>query len=143
MTRTLLRGLRYAWSLPNTTLGAILVAGAVVTGGRARAVSGVLEAHGGLVTFFLRRLVPLPGGASAMTLGHVVVGRDVASLDRTRSHERAHVRQFEQWGPFFLPAYLAASVIATLRRRHYYRDNWFEKEAVAAAAIEPLTSTVT
>ena len=64
-----------------------------------------------------------------MTLGHVVVGRDAGSLERTRAHERAHVRQYSVWGPFFLPAYCLASLIAALRGRHYYRDNQFEREA--------------
>lgn len=129
--RGLIRGARYAWSLPNTALGAVLAAAAIASGGKVAIVAGVLEAHGGVVAFVLRRMVPLHGGASAMTLGHVVLGRDGVCLDRTRAHERAHVRQCEQWGPLFLPAYLAASVIAALGRGHYYRDNWFEKEAVA------------
>ena len=64
-----------------------------------------------------------------MTLGHVVLGRDQASLDRSRAHERVHVRQAERWGPLFLPAYLAASVWSLLRGRHYYQDNCFEREA--------------
>jgi hypothetical protein len=128
-----IRFARYAWSLPNSALGALLVALAVASGGRAARVSGVVEAHGGALAFLLRRLIPLRGGASAMTLGHVVVARDRACLDRTRAHERAHVRQYERWGPLFLPAYIAASVIAFMRGQHYYRDNRFEKEAVAAA----------
>lgn len=123
------KGARYAWSLPNSALGAVLVAAALATGGRAAVVDGVLEAHGGVLVVILRRLVPLRGGASAMTLGHVVVARDAACLERTRTHERAHVRQSEQWGPFFLPAYFAASLAVAFRGRHYYLDNPFEREA--------------
>ena len=129
----LIRAARYAWSLPNSVPGIALAVVAVVSGGSATVVSGVLEAHGGAVALILRHLVPLRGGASAMTLGHVVVGRDVVCLERTRAHERAHVRQAESWGPFFLPAYVIASMAAFLRGRHYYRDNWFEKKAVEAA----------
>ena len=121
--------MRVIWALPNTILGLILTLAALCTGGRTAVVNGVVESHGGAVAFMLRRLVLIRGGASAMTLGHVVVGRDPASLERTRSHERVHVRQYETWGPFFLPAYLAATLIAAARGRHYYLDNHFERAA--------------
>jgi hypothetical protein len=109
----------------------VLTACALSTGGRATIRDGVIETRGGAATFLLRHLTLLPGGASAMTVGHVVLGRDMHNLDRTRTHERVHVRQYETWGPFFLPAYLAASVIALTRGRHYYRDNPFEEAARA------------
>ncbi len=129
-----MRALAYAWALPTTVVGLALVAVAVTTGARAALVEGVLEAHGGLLDPFLRRGVPLRGGASAMTLGHVVVGRDPDALARTRLHERVHVRQAERWGPFFVPAYVLASVICSARGGHYYRDNRFERDAVAVAS---------
>jgi hypothetical protein len=68
-------------------------------------------------------------GAWAMTLGHVVLGRDGRCLDFCREHELAHVRQVERWGPFFLPAYVIASLIEQTRGNHYYFDNWFERDA--------------
>lgn len=68
-----------------------------------------------------------------MTLGHVVIGRDAQSLERTRDHERVHVRQCERWGPAFLPAYLLCSAWMFLTRQDPYRDNPFEKEAFARA----------
>jgi hypothetical protein len=77
----------------------------------------------------LQHLVPLRGGALAITLGHIVLGRDAAALDSTRTHERVHVRQVERWGLFFLPAYLLSSLLALLRGHDSYRDNWFEREA--------------
>ena len=43
--------------------------------------------------------------------------------------ERVHVRQYERWGPFFLPAYFACSLAALARGRDAYRANPFEKEA--------------
>jgi len=132
-SRVLIRALRYAWALPNSVLGAALAVSALASGGRATMVDGVVEAHGGLVTLVLRHMVPLQGGASAMTLGHVVLGRDAASLQRTRAHERAHVRQYEAWGLLFIPAYVMASIVVASRGRHYYRDNRFEREAVASA----------
>ena len=64
-----------------------------------------------------------------MTLGHVVLGRDAAALDRCRVHEQAHVRQYEAWGPFFLPAYFIAGLLAYLRGGNPYWDNSFERDA--------------
>lgn len=129
------RALAYGWALSATAVGLLLVGVALATGARAAIVDGVVEAHGGLLDPFLRRCVPLRGGASAMTLGHVVVGRDARALDRTRAHERAHVRQTERWGPFFLPAYVVSSFVAAFRGGHYYRDNRFERDAVEVAAL--------
>jgi len=126
---TLKRLPRYLWCFPTTLLGLFFLHPALLTGGRARVVDGVLEIHGGLARLFLEKCTLLPGGASAMTLGHVVLGRDELSLDRTRAHERIHVRQCETWGPFFLPAYGIASAVALLRGRDPYLDNRFEIEA--------------
>ena len=42
---------------------------------------------------------------------------------------RAHIQQYERWGPLFIPAYLAGSVWAMLCRRHPYFGNPFEIEA--------------
>lgn len=124
---------KYAWASPTTALGLLIVGLTMASGGRAGIVSGVIEAHGGFASWYLRRIVPLPGGASAMTVGHVVIGRDAASLASTREHERVHVRQCERWGPFFIPAYFAASGWAWLRGRDPYRDNPFEREAYGAS----------
>jgi hypothetical protein len=89
----------------------------------------VLEVHGPVLAWLLSRMTPVAGGAAAMTLGHVVIAADGASLDATRAHERVHVRQCEVWGPLFIPAYLASSGWAALRGRHFYFDNWFERDA--------------
>ncbi|HEV8605239.1 MAG TPA: hypothetical protein VGQ99_07735 [Tepidisphaeraceae bacterium] len=130
----------YAWSSPTSLLGLFFLHPTLLTGGRARVHSGVLEIHGGLTSFFLTHCTLLPGGASAMTLGHVVLGRDQSSLDRTRPHERIHVSQCETWGPFFLPAYAIASLIALLRRQDPYLDNQFERDARNRATnIPPLS----
>lgn len=123
------RALLYLWTLPTTAVGLCLGAPALLSGGRMQWVEGVLEIHGGFVGYFLREWTMLDGGASAMTLGHVVLGRDLHCLEWSRSHERVHVRQCERWGPFFLPAYGMASLVAKLRGGDAYRDNPFEKEA--------------
>jgi hypothetical protein len=131
--------LAYAWAAPNTALGLAFVGLACVTGGRARLEQGVVEAHGGALPLLLRWLL-VPHGAAAVTLGHTVLGCDDRCLHRFRRHEHAHVAQYERWGPFFLPAYFAASVAAIVRGGHAYRDNVFEVAARAAetpAIAEP------
>lgn len=122
---------RYIWSFPTTMFGLLFIPLALVSKGNLRIVAGVLEIHGGLVAAFLKSCVPLRCGASALTLGHVVLGRDPACLDATRRHERVHVRQCELWGPAFLPAYCAASLWALLHGKDPYRDNYFERQAIA------------
>ena len=127
------RAIIYLWTFPTTLVGLWLLPFAVITGGGASIIDGVLEIHGGIVAFLLRYCTFLKGGASAMTFGHVVLGRDAELLDLTRAHERVHVRQAERWGPLFIPAYLMGSLIALLRGRSAYFDNPFEREAYDAA----------
>ena len=123
------RILVYLWVLPTTLIGLLFLVPALLSGGKIRVVQGVLELHGGLVRWFLCHCTLLRGGASAMTLGHVVLGRDEQLLNATRKHERVHVRQCERWGPLFLPAYLIAALITFLRGKRAYMDNPFEREA--------------
>jgi hypothetical protein len=124
-----LRMLTYLWALPTTMFGLLFVPLAIFSRGGVRFVSGVIEVHGGIVDFFLRRCTLLPNGASAMTLGHVVLGRDQFLLDATRDHERVHVKQAERWGPLFIPAYLTTSIVQWARGKRAYDDNPFEREA--------------
>jgi uncharacterized protein (DUF2062 family) len=119
---------RYVWAAPTTALG-LLVVLAGLWRAQARVVEGVLEVHGPLLAWLLAHLALVPGGATAMTLGHVVIARDRRSLELTRAHERVHVRQCEAWGPLFVPVYLAASLSAVWRGRNFYFDNRFEVEA--------------
>jgi hypothetical protein len=124
--RLLTRPLAYAWAFPTTAVGLVAGGLTLVSGGKVQHCRGTLEFHGGLAHRFLAsRMV----GAAAMTLGHVIIGRDRHCLDRCRDHEQVHVRQVERWGVFFIPAYVAASGWAWARRRHYYLDNWFERDA--------------
>ena len=126
---TALRVLAYVWALPTTVVGLPFLALALLTGGGVQLHTGVLEVYGGWVAWLLRHGTLVRGGASALTLGHVVLGRDRAALERTRGHERSHVRQCERWGPAFIPAYLAVGAWLLLRGRDAYRDNPFEREA--------------
>jgi hypothetical protein len=122
------RLLAYAWAAPTTVVGLLVGGLTLASGGRAQTCRGALEFHGGFSAWMLTRLA----GAWAMTLGHVIVGRDLWALEVCRDHEQAHVRQAELWGPLFLPAYLASSAWEWAHRRqgrHYYFDNYFERDA--------------
>jgi hypothetical protein len=129
------RWLVYLWAFPITALGLLVAAMVALGGGEMRVVDGVLEVSGGAADFCLRRIVGLVlrGGASAMTLGHVVLGRSPELLLSTRAHERVHVRQCEKWGPLFIPAYVFASLWAWVTGRRPYRDNFFERQAFQLA----------
>jgi hypothetical protein len=64
----------------------------------------------------------------AQTLGRYIFAREPLSPEFVE-HEVEHVRQWERLGPLFLPAYLASSVSALVRRRHPYWTNRFELAA--------------
>jgi hypothetical protein len=118
----------YVWASPNSVIGIALGALALLFGARLRAVQGALEFSGGLLGGLLAS-PSLGCPFRAITFGHVILGTDDATLDCARAHEQVHVRQYEQWGPFFLPAYVASSAWQLLRGRRCYRDNWFERQA--------------
>ena len=122
------RLLRYLWAGPTTLIG-IALAIASLRRGHVAIVDGVIEAHSPFLKRALASLTPLARGADAMTLGHVVIGRDAHALELSRTHERVHVRQYESWGPLFVPAYLLAGFCALARGGHPYFDNKFEQEA--------------
>jgi hypothetical protein len=123
------RALQLFWASPGSLLGLGIGVIGLATGGRWRRRGKTLEFWGGAVTSFLTNIPWMPGGALAMTLGHVILGVSPAALDVTRDHELVHVRQYERWGPLFLPAYLSFSAWLWLCRRDPYRDNPFEREA--------------
>lgn len=120
---------RYAWASPTTMVGLVAGGLTLATRGKAQVRRGTLEFHGGFARWTLERT---PIRASAMTLGHVILGRDPVCLDACRDHEQVHVRQVERWGPAFLPAYFLASFWAWSRGGHAYLDNRFEREARTA-----------
>jgi hypothetical protein len=132
--RTSYRVLLYLWASPATGLGLLLVGPALLGGGSARIVDGVIEATGSIVTRLLKGGLPFVGPVAALTLGHVVLGCDTVCLTKTRAHERVHVRQYERWGPLMIPLYLLAGLVVYIRRGNPYRDNPFEKEAVEKTA---------
>jgi hypothetical protein len=119
----------YGWAGPNTLLG--LGAGLVMLlfGAAVHRVQGAIEFSGGAIgLLFASRLQPFR--FQAVTFGHVILGTSAAALAGAREHEQVHVRQYERWGPFFLPAYLASSAWQLVTGRHVYHDNYFERQAV-------------
>jgi hypothetical protein len=114
----------YAWTAPTTLIGLTAGALTLLSGGKVQRRRGALEFHGGFARWIACRV-----GFDAITLGHAILGRNEFCLEIVRDHEQAHVRQAERWGPAFIPAYLVASVLAWRRGEHYYRGNWFERDA--------------
>lgn len=125
-----LRLAAYAWVAPNTLTGLLAGVLMLLGGGRVEAVAGVVEFSGGALGM-LARALPAPMRFCAITLGHAILCTSAAELAAVRKHEHVHVRQYERWGPLFLPAYLCASLWALARGRRPYRDNRFEREAYA------------
>lgn len=126
----LLRAARLIWAGPNTLLGILAGCFALASGGGVQICRGCVEFHGGVVRMVMKRLLG-GGGASAITFGHCILGQTIEDLAWARNHEHVHVRQYERWGPFFIPAYLAASAWQWSRGRNAYLDNPFEVEAYA------------
>jgi hypothetical protein len=75
----------YLWAGPNTCLGIAL---GWLLGGTFDIHTGVVEIHGPRVAAVLNGLW-LP--ATAITLGHCVLGQNADALRMTRVHERVHV----------------------------------------------------
>lgn len=118
--------LRLLWASPNSLLGILCGLCGLLSGGKMQWRHGCLEFYGGLVSWGLART---PIAATAMTLGHTILGRDALALEQARAHEHVHVRQYATWGPLFLPAYLGCAALLWLGGKHPYWDNPFEREA--------------
>jgi hypothetical protein len=127
------RVLRYLWAAPYTAVGVVLGTLGLLAGGQWRIHEGVLEFFGGRIGKSLAGM-PRSLGFAAMTLGHVILAVDRSALVQLRDHEEVHVRQYERWGPLFVPAYLLSSLMQLLRGRNPYRENHFERQAYATVA---------
>jgi hypothetical protein len=126
--RLLLKFATYLWVMPISLPALLLALLARAGGAKVRWRDGVLEACGGFLPALLARVYP-PMPIAAITLGHVVLAQHQGDLERTRAHERVHVRQYERWGGLFPLIYLGASFAVMLRGGNPYRDNPFEREA--------------
>lgn len=122
------RSLRYLWAAPASLAGLALAAPAMLLGAKARVVRGAIEVGGGWLERGVQRL-PGPYRFGAITFGHVIIGINEPVLAACRDHEHVHVRQYERWGPLFIPLYLASSLLELVRGGDPYLDNHFEREA--------------
>ena len=107
--------LAYLWGAPWSLIGLFLS----LFFRRRRVVEGILLCEGA------QWPARLGWRYSAITFGHVVLCVGEASPELLR-HEIVHVRQYERWGPLFVPAYLCAALWARLRGGSAYTDNAFE-----------------
>ena len=112
------------WSLGGLAVG---VAG-ILTGGGMRRRGPILEFWGGILPLFLKYF-PFIAGSPVATFGHVVLGRCPRRLDACRPHQLIHVKQYERWGPLFVPAYLTWWFLLWCGGKRPYYDNPFEREA--------------
>lgn len=127
---------KYCWAAPYSLVGLLFGLLAVLLGATGRRADGALEFGGGGLGRVLRWL-PARFSFSAITFGHVILGVDHMTLAEMREHEQVHVRQYERWGPLYVPAYLVSSLVEFLRGRNPYRDNYFERQAYAQAPSRP------
>lgn len=123
-----MRWVRVLWASPNSLIGLLLAGLFLLAGAQWRRVDGVLEValkHRAAARPCVGWRLPF----TAITFGHVVLGVSARELDHLRAHEHTHVRQYERWGPLFLPAYLLAGAWQWTCGRRAYRDNPFEVAA--------------
>ncbi len=123
--------LLWVWVSPATVIGLAVGLASLLFGGRVQRIGRTLEFWGGPGGWLLRRGLPIP--AAAMTLGHVILGRSRDDLTAARAHEWVHVRQYERWGPLFIPVYLGLCGWQWIRGRHPYWDHPFERAAYREA----------
>ena len=116
------------WAFPNTLFGLLIACLGMCFGGHVQIRGRAIEFYDGGTKWFLHRF-PYGQYTLALTLGHTILGQTDASLDIARDHETIHLRQYERWGPFFLPAYFLSSLYMSFSGRQFYRDNPFEREA--------------
>lgn len=130
------RSLRHVWrALPGDLMGLAVMRGCgirapsrVVDAGD---VSAVLVEHPNVERYFEVQLLPV----QAQTLGRYVFARGPIP-DHTLQHEVEHIRQWQRFGPFYLPLYFGSSAVALLRGRRPYLDNRFESAARRRADLE-------
>ena len=120
--------IRILWASPNTLLGLALGVLGVPFGARMHLAEGTLQV--------LRYPFLKPFPACAVTFGHCVLYRrgtgpddparrhDRQGWQRIGDHERAHVRQYERWGPFFLLVYLVSALRPGIHWMERQADDW-------------------
>ena len=135
MKRRIFKPLFVLWTLPNTILGCVFGVVGLAFGGKVQIKRGAIEFYSGGTKWIMQHLLPNGQFVLAITLGHSILGQTEAALDISRDHEHVHVRQYERWGPLFIPAYFIASFIAWMQGKDPYRGNSFEVEAYGQEPI--------
>ena len=118
----------YLWPLPVTLLGLGISLLPFVGSRRFTVRRGCVGVYGPGMQSLLSRL-PTPGGAAAITLGHVILAIDYRAFDESFEHEWIHVKQYLWWWPLFLPAYGINSLWQWILGKDPYWDNDFEIQA--------------
>ena len=122
------RWVKLIWALPNSLIGLVLALIPLLAGGRAKVSSGALEVtyrDEGAACGRFARWLPF----RAIVFGHVILAVTCEELVAIGAHERVHVRQYERWGPMFLPAYALSGAWQWVNGRDAYFDNYFERQA--------------
>ena len=119
---------KIVWAAPWSLWGLAIGTSSLVTGGGVRRAGHIVEFWGGFLPIFLRYF-PFVAGSPVATFGHVVLGRSERHLDACRPHQMIHVRQYEFWGPLFVPTYLISGLVLWCCGKHPYYDNPFERQA--------------
>jgi hypothetical protein len=113
------------WSVWGLAVGCL----GLLTGGGVQRSGRILEFWGGRFLPLFLRTFPFIAGSPVATFGHVVVGRTQRHLEACRPHQLVHVRQYECWGPLFVPTYLTWWFVLWCCGKRPYYDNPFEREA--------------
>jgi hypothetical protein len=123
-----LKLLKLIWASPCSAVGVLLAGIPLALGGEAKWSSGALE-----VTY--RRSLASCGKLAnqlpfrGIVFGHVILAVAGEELRTIGPHERAHVEQYERWGPLFLLAYAGSSAWQLVNGRGPYWYNYFEVQA--------------
>jgi hypothetical protein len=115
-------------ALPGDLLGLMVMRGCGIAAPTREVEAGdvavLLVEDARIRRWFRAQLIPV----RAQTLGRFVFARETVPAD-ILAHECEHIRQWERFGPFYLPLYFGSSALALLQGRRPYRDNAFESAA--------------
>jgi len=133
-------GARNLWrALPGDLLGLTVMRGCGISSPTreidAGDVRAVLVEDVRVDRWFRAQLMPV----RAQTLGRYVFAREPMPDDIV-AHECEHIRQWQRFGPLYLPLYFGSSAVASLRGRPAYWDNRFEVAARRRAELETAAS---
>jgi hypothetical protein len=134
------RSLRHVWrALPGDLMGLAVMRGCGIRAPSrvvdAGGVSAIVVEHPNVGRYFEMQMMPV----QAQTLGRYVFARCPVP-EHTLEHEIEHIRQWQRFGPLYLPLYFGSSALALLRGRRPYWDNRFESAARRRADRAPSAS---